>query len=331
MNSGLICYTNSYSAYHNLATEEYLIRECEKNNIPILFIWQNENAVVIGKNQNAYTECNIEFAKENTIQIVRRTTGGGAVYHDLGNINFSIILPKFQYDTEKTIDMIVAALNNIGVNAKKNGRNDICIGEEKISGNAFYSNEKVGMHHGTILYELNETTMASVLSVPKYKLSKHGVSSVKSRVTDIKSKYPRIQIEDIFKTIKNQFMISFGLSEIEEKNIDKNDINDSLIKKYYSDEWNINKICQYETLFDKLFDWGYLRMTVKYEGNQLVDLEFESDSLEVDVLEEIKERVKLNIGMGINMPFSKAIEEFESEKTKRIATDIYELCSETDL
>ena len=126
-------------------------------------------------------------------------------------------------------------------------------------------------------------------------------------------------------------MISFGLSEIEEKNIDKNDINDSLIKKYYSDEWNINKICQYETLFDKLFDWGYLRMTVKYEGNQLVDLEFESDSLEVDVLEEIKERVKLNIGMGINMPFSKAIEEFESEKTKRIATDIYELCSETDL
>ena len=82
MNSGLICYTNSYSAYHNLATEEYLIRECEKNNIPILFIWQNENAVVIGKNQNAYTECNIEFAKENTIQIVRRTTGGGAVYQE---------------------------------------------------------------------------------------------------------------------------------------------------------------------------------------------------------------------------------------------------------
>ena len=136
MKEGIFIESKSVNPYENLALEEYLLNLCTASQKAVLYLWQNDYTVVIGRNQNAFTECDIEFAKKNGIHIARRLTGGGAVFHDLGNVNYTMILPKEMFDVNLTTKIIVDALNGIGIKAEKNGRNDICTDHGKISGNA---------------------------------------------------------------------------------------------------------------------------------------------------------------------------------------------------
>lgn len=174
----------SKDPYINLATEEYFFKQ---TNDDVILIWQNDDAIIIGRNQNAYSEINNIYATENNIKIVRRITGGGAVYHDMGNINFTFIsrnngnnfsMPKFLID-------IMEFLHSLNIDAKFSGRNDIMLGGKKISGVASTIHNNDVLIHGTLLYNLNIEKLINSLNVDKLKIDSKGIESVKSRVINI--------------------------------------------------------------------------------------------------------------------------------------------------
>ena len=173
--------------YYNLAVEEFLFSHTDED---VFMLWQNSPTVVIGKNQNAYAEVDIEYARANGINICRRITGGGAVYHDLCNVNYSYITSTDKVsslDFETPSRAIISALSEMGIDATLGGRNDILVGGKKISGNAQYTTQGRILHHGTLLFDTDTKVMERVLRVDKEKLTSHGVSSHKSRVRNIKS------------------------------------------------------------------------------------------------------------------------------------------------
>lgn len=301
--------------FENLATEEYLLHYCEETGNAVLYLWQNENTVVIGRNQNAYTECNVEYIKTHNIRIVRRLTGGGAVYHDLGNLNYTIIVPKAVYDINRSTGLIVASLRSLGIGAENNGRNDICIDGQKISGNAYYFNDEAGMHHGTILFRVNGEKMESVLSVSRKKLSKHGIASVRARVGDICSEYPNIEISDIENAIRESFCREYGLTELQDIGISPNELT-LYMEKYSSEAWNLEKIQEYDISTEDIFDWGNVRVSLCYVGEQIKGVEIATDSLVTEIIETIKSEMNRNILNGDRefpyFLFEKVAEEYRS-------------------
>ena len=143
---------NSHSPYFNLALEECLFNEQGDDGVT-LYLWQNEHTVVIGRNQNAYRECRTRLLSEEGGNLARRTTGGGAVYHDLGNLNFSFIASKQNYNLKRQLSVIIDAVGSLGINACFTGRNDITTDDgAKFSGNAFLHNRTTSIQHGTLLH-----------------------------------------------------------------------------------------------------------------------------------------------------------------------------------
>ena len=177
---------NSTDPYLNLAIEEYLFLHAEE---PILMLWQNACSVIIGKNQNAYAEIDRTYAEEHGIRIARRITGGGAVYHDLGNINYSYISPHEvggTLDFESYSTPILRALHALGIQASLSGRNDIEVDGKKISGNAQHRSDGRLLHHGTLLFDTDMGVLGSVLRPNRAKLKTRAIRSVGARVTNLR-------------------------------------------------------------------------------------------------------------------------------------------------
>lgn len=182
----------STNPYFNLALDEYAMKHLDVDD-DIFFLWQNKPAVIIGKNQTALEEINTKFIEERGVVVARRVSGGGAVYHDYGNLNFTFIINvddpgKVNYS--KYVQPIIDALAAMGIHAESSGRNDILVDGLKISGNAQrYANGKL-MHHGTIMFDVNIEDMVQALNVDEKKIVSKGVKSVRSRVTNIKEHLP---------------------------------------------------------------------------------------------------------------------------------------------
>lgn len=226
----------------NLATEEYLFSRAEEE--PLLMLWQNRSSVIIGRNQNTAAEINARYAEENDIRIIRRITGGGAVYHDLGNLNYSFIVKA---DGEKTdfrflAEPLVQVLRAMGVPAEISGRNDLILNGRKFSGTAQYRNGSHILHHGTLLHSVDFDKMTNVLHADPEKIRSKGIESVRSRVVNIADYLPgRMTIEELEKALITGFsmlypMVPFTLSEE-----DKAAICILGEEKYGKWEWNFGK------------------------------------------------------------------------------------------
>lgn len=204
---------NSHNPYYNLAVEEYLFRNSDDD---IFMLWQNDKTVVIGKNQNAYAEINEDFVKGEGITVARRITGGGAVYHDLGNLNYTFISSSrdngidFEYFTEPILD----SLRALGISATLSGRNDLEVSGLKFSGNAQYNDGKRVLHHGTLLFDSDLTVLSKALLVDDEKLKAKAVKSTRSRVTNLRPLMDRdLTVED-FIGIISDFVIKKYSPEI---------------------------------------------------------------------------------------------------------------------
>lgn len=178
----------SSDPYFNLALDEYAMKHIDLDE-DFFFLWRNEPAVIIGKNQNTAEEINQKFIDEHGVKVARRVSGGGAVYHDLGNLNFTFIINvddpgKVNY--KKYVQPIIDALKEMGIEAESSGRNDILVDGLKISGNAQRMANGKLMHHGTLLYDVDIENMVQALNVDPDKITSKGVKSVRSRVTNIK-------------------------------------------------------------------------------------------------------------------------------------------------
>ncbi|MCI7392384.1 MAG: lipoate--protein ligase family protein, partial [Clostridiales bacterium] len=233
--------TNNDPRY-NLAFEEYVFLNTDYDE-PILLLWQNGPAVIVGKYQNTLEEVNYDFIKEKGINIVRRNTGGGAVYHDLGNLNYSFIIPDVQSKIDfKTFTIpVVKALESAGVQAEQTGRNDILVDGKKFSGNAQqFSNHKL-LHHGTLMFDVNTDDVAKALKVKEGKFKSKATKSVKSRVTNLKPYLGDITVEDFKNLLIEWFDREYGLKKVELTEKQKQEILDLRERKYATDDWNLGK------------------------------------------------------------------------------------------
>ena len=207
--SSLLLQGDSFDPYYNLAVEEVLAGVCTGRRA--LYLWQNDNTVVVGKNQDINSEVDAAYARSQNIQLSRRISGGGAVYHDLGNLNFTFA------GSENETDVIVSAMRALGLVVQTTGRNDIELvtGREsaKFSGNAYYKSGSKCFHHGTILVDTDLYVMSRVLTPDKAKLEGHGVASVKSRVVNLREVMPSLTVDDVKSAIIKAFEDTYGKAE----------------------------------------------------------------------------------------------------------------------
>ena len=255
----------SANPYFNLACEEYYLENSQED---IFMLWQNDNTVVIGRNQNTLSEINYDYVKETGAKVVRRMSGGGAVYHDKGNINFTFIKSSDNlFSDYKTFTKpIIDFLATLGVCATLSGRNDILIDDKKISGNAQFTKNGRILHHGTLLFSSPSDVISNVLNVSEEKIKSKGVKSVKSRVTNI-SEFLK---ENISATEFKERLAEFVIKN--EENVIEYDISGDTDKikalakeKYETWEWNFGYSPKYDFTRKKRFPFGSVEVNLHIE------------------------------------------------------------------
>ena len=284
--------SSSYDPYENLALEEYLLRHCEKGAC-ILYLWQNARTVVIGRNQNPWKECRLRELKKDGGKVARRLSGGGAVYHDTGNLNFTFIAHRDDYNVPLQLNVILKAVKSLGINAVKSGRNDILAGGSKFSGNAFYKTHDNCCHHGTLMVDVDTRVLARYLNVSEEKLRAKGVPSVKSRVINLSSLSGNANVSSLKNALKAAFeeVYSLPLEETDAESADKGEL-EELRDKYSSWDWIYGENPDFEKELSYRFDWGGIDMHIMTERGRIEDVAVFSDCLDPDVIPVIPDILK---------------------------------------
>ena len=254
----LIC-SNIHDPYFNLASEEYLLKNTSDFYI---YLWINSPAVIVGNNQNTLMEVNLNETEKKNVKVVRRLTGGGAVYHDLNNICYTIISPynKEENNYVKYTKPVIEYLSSLGVKAEFSGRNDICVDGKKVSGNAEVVYKDRIMHHGTILFDTDLEVLSTVLNQNKIKIQSKGIKSIRARVVNIKSLLSEdMSCEEFVKGLYNHFKKSYTPYEFSEDDISK--IQKLSNEKYSTYEWNIGFSPKGNNKIDLKFDFGIMNIT----------------------------------------------------------------------
>ena len=279
--------SNQYNPFLNRAVEQYLTDNQEENTVT-LYLWKNQQTVVIGYNQNPYSECNVKQLLDEGGHLMRRGTGGGAVYHDLGNINFSFIADKRLYDVKKQLSVIQDALLSYGLTTEISGRNDLTCEGRKFSGNAFAKGKQNDLHHGTILIKTDGAMMQRYLIVDKAKLMKNGVKSVASRVINLSELVPELTSENIKQPLIASFEKVYGgkTNMLDFDTIINNKEVQTITAENSSHEYLLNRWKQFKTTKKERFPWGGVEISLEIdEANAIIKyVQIASDSLEPETI-----------------------------------------------
>lgn len=281
----------STNPHYNLAVEQYLL-ESVTDNCCILYLWQNKNTVVIGRNQNAWNECRITKLNEDGGVLARRLSGGGAVYHDLGNLNFTFLVPTAEYDLDRQLGVIMEGCRMLGIKTERSGRNDLLAEGRKFSGNAFYEQGKNSYHHGTILVEVDMNKLSKYLKPSKAKLTSKGVDSVRSRVVNLKELKNELTIEDMSKALLKAFQMVYNLplEEIPEKELNNLRITE-LFERNSSWEWNFGKKLPFTFQCCERFGWGELELQLQVDEGIIKCAGVYSDAMEWSFAGELEKQL----------------------------------------
>ncbi|MCC3867005.1 lipoate--protein ligase [Terrisporobacter mayombei] len=294
----LLINNTSTNAYFNLAMEEYFLKNTTED---IFMLWRNESAIIVGKNQNTLSEINYEYVKENKIKVVRRQSGGGAVFHDLGNINFTFIsCNDNSFSDFKRFTMpIIDALENLNIYAEFSGRNDLLIDNQKFSGNAQYNYKNKVMHHGTLLFSSQINDLSSALKVKPSKFQGKSVKSVKSRVTNISNHLEKNMTVLEFKDYLMNFINSKDKNNhsYELSKQDVNEINILVDEKYNTWQWNFGHSPKYALNNEIKYPGGNIELSLNVEKGLINEIKFFGDFFgkkDVTYIEDLLKNVKHN-------------------------------------
>jgi lipoate-protein ligase A len=285
--------TDIMNPWINLALEEYFLNSLPKNHI-ILFLWQNKDTVVIGRNQNPWTECNLAKMEEDNIRLARRITGGGAVFHDIGNLNFSFIVNRDIYDVGRQCGVIISGLNRIGINASKSGRNDMTVDDKKFSGNAFCFRGQNALHHGTILISADKEKMSAYLTVSRDKIQSKGIASVKSRVINLAEVKPDLTPDIVKSELIKAFEAEYGpaadIVHLCANNKDmwpKDPSFREIMRRNGSWEWCYGEAPEFDITLKNRFSWGGIELYLKLDEGVIKKAEVYSDALCEEIISEL--------------------------------------------
>ena len=281
-----------YDPFLNRAVEHYLT-ERQEEGVVTMYLWKNQQTVVIGYNQNPYSECNVQLLLDEGGHLMRRGTGGGAVYHDLGNINFSFVADKSLYDVKRQLSVIQEALLSYGLKAEISGRNDLICEGRKFSGNAFAKGQRNNLHHGTILIKTDGAMMQRYLIVDKAKLMKNGVKSVASRVINLSELVPDLTSKTIKQPLIEAFEKIYGgkaelldfdtLINIKEVQAIRDEIS--------SHDFLFGRWEHFKTTKKARFPWGGVEIALQIdEANAIIKgIQIASDCLEPESIQRTEE------------------------------------------
>lgn len=272
----------SLNPHFNLALEEYVIRHLDLGQ-NVFMLWQNEPSVIVGRNQNTIEEINAKYIKDNQINVVRRLSGGGAVYHDSGNLNFTFIMQDQKDEVNnfrKFTDPVIKVLHHLDIPAEFSGRNDITIEGKKFSGNAQYACNNRLLHHGTILFNSDLSVVQNTLNVKIDKIESKGIKSVRSRVTNI-SPYLKAPLSiDAFKDILIQSIL--GTSDISPMiyqltTQDLQKIEEIMEKRYLTWDWNYGESPAFDMQKTRKYEGGILDLRLQADTGQIVGCKIYGD------------------------------------------------------
>lgn len=314
LNNCFVYHSDSFDPYFNLAAEQYLLKQC--NNEVILLLYKNTDCIVFGRNQDIFFNCDMELMHKLNVLPVRRITGGGAVFHDVGNLNFCFIIPVEHYKKESSMQIIRDALLNLGIPANVTGRNDITVNNTKVSGNAFYSNSTHALHHGTLLVNSDLEKMEKLLKVDPSKLQPHGIHSVRSRVANLHELYPQYMTDNYEKAITKAFAEYYlgNSNALELRNLN-NRKNIYEIKNFFSsDEWIFAHSLKEGEKNSTRFSWGSLDVFYVSIGSKEKYVKIFSDTLYADLFGRIKEKIeKINMNNVMTYHYQSSAESNEQE------------------
>lgn len=278
----------STDPFFNIATDEYIFKHIQED---CFMLWQNDNAIIVGKHQNALAEINLEYVKEKGIQVVRRLSGGGAVYHDMGNLNFSFTHtgtdPSKMVDFKKYTVPILEVLQNLGVAARFEGRNDLMIDGRKFSGNAEHVIGNKVLHHGTLLFASEMRDVSGALKINPLKYKDRAVKSVPKRVTNIKDhlKEP-ISLNTFRDRILSHVLANFdGAHLYEFTPADLAAIQKIRDEKYATWEWNFGYSPKYDFQQGVRTPGGTLEVHMNVHNGVIQEIKFMGDFFNLQPIE----------------------------------------------
>lgn len=278
--------------WFNLATEDWIFNTLDPDS-HTLFLWRNSETVVIGRSQNPWVECKIDKMEADEVFLARRQSGGGAVFHDLGNTNFTFLSPKEDYDQDANFTIIVNALKKLGINAEQSGRNDMQVGDKKISGSAFKHALDRSFHHGTLLVNANMQKLGDYLNPHPLKLQAKGIKSVRSRVANLVEFNADINHEVLSEAIIEAFCEYYDdtapVEELDEASLAKQPALDKYYQQMADWDWRFGKTPQFNHHIETRFDWGIIDLHMDVQQAVITEVVIFSDALNVELIELLKE------------------------------------------
>ena len=279
--------STSGDGWTNLGTDEWFLEHVGPDDLALYF-YINENAVIIGRNQNPWAECDLNAIERDKVQLVRRITGGGAVYHDRGNLNFSFIAGINRYDQDRQFRLILDAVRALGIPCEFTGRNDLVADGRKFSGNAFCMRSKVKQHHGTLLVSADLGKLQNYLRVDPRKLRSKGTKSVRARVCNLSEFVPNLRVETLLGALKQAYAREYGAYEtLEHDALPWTEVQ-PYIQKHASWEWRLGETPQFDLEIENRFPWGTVQMLITLRHTCVADLKVYTDALDTELAQEIR-------------------------------------------
>lgn len=255
-----------------------------------LYLWQNERTVVIGRNQNAWRECRVDLLESEGGKLARRSSGGGAVFHDRGNLNFTFILPKEEYDLVRQLGVVQKAAAKFGIETSFTGRNDLVLTAtgEKFSGNAFRHANNISLHHGTILISADLTRLGRYLAPPIMKLEAKGVKSVVSRVTNLGLHNPALTVETMLQALMEAFQEEYGAYEPHSWDLVDKTALESKRQTYASWDWKFGTTPAFNASFESRFDFGCLELLLNVQNGFVISAVCYTDAMDDNLAKRVE-------------------------------------------
>ena len=323
--------SKEYNPWKNLAIEKHLAEQTQPGDL-LFYLWQNEKTVVIGRNQNALRECKAGLLETEGGYLARRTTGGGAVYQDLGNLCFTFLASPERYDLERQMKVVQKACRKFGIETEFSGRNDIITKDGyKFSGNAFSVNKKCKIQHGTLMIDVDKESLSRYLTPSEEKMKAKGVKSVESRVCNLKDLNSDVTVEAMKQALVEAFADEYGdfdrIGIVEDADgctcagscgFGNARICSLATKEfretydlYASWDWRYGKSPECEVVHSKRFSWGEVQVHLKLKNLYIEECKVYSDSLDVDFPEKLEKVL-------INQRFDMENVETEDEKIEEV-------------